>query len=236
MNNINLKEEIESIAVLKRRSEEFAESAASLRKDAEKKSQKISERIKGGETTGDLVRDFVLSKYGFLDDELEKTYRDLQTKTAKHLDEFLMVIAKSEEFHGCAGFGHRPRPEEYRLEIYLYLGVVKAPGLVLDSRSGRYEFKMPRHACYSTYTRNASVSIYDINSSIFWARDLGFSLKKPLECKNPYNRTYFGESLVLDLKIGDEEVNAWFKEQNGRYDKVFQEMVRLLNRLILTSE
>lgn len=179
----------------------------------------------------------VLSRYGFISEEIENIYRDLEIKAKRHLGEFILVVARHEAFHGCLGFGREPIPEEYTLDTHIVLGVIKEPGFLIDSKSGDCKFTTQKYASYSSHSRNASILEKDIDASMFLVYDFGLFMNKSLECKNPFNRlNSFKYLWALEVKVGDEEVNVWFQEQRNRYDKVFQEMIRLLNRLILTSE
>lgn len=224
----DLGEEIGTIQALR-------ENAESVSGEVARKLNDLQERIQQGETTGDKIRDLVIARYGFISNELEEVYRGLQNRIQQHPGEFVLVVVKNETFHGCTGFGYIPKPQDYVLEENLYLGVLKGDSIVIDISHGECGFPTANYArCWDPCRKEMDLVGENLNTD--WFRDLGLNLNKPLECKGPQAKLREEPDFELEVKIGDEEVGAWFKKQRGaHYLVVFQKMAQILDRPIPES-
>ena len=66
----------------------------SVSAQANKMKEELRESIKLGETTGDRIRDFVIARYGFLNEEIEAVYRGLEARIGQHVGEFVLMITR----------------------------------------------------------------------------------------------------------------------------------------------
>ncbi|GEM_PF-2866676 len=231
----SVSQEIKDIIELQVKVGRIQTNAQSVSAQANEKMKQLRERIKSGETTGDKIKDFVIARYGFLNDEIEAIYRDLETRVQQHVGEFVLMIVKRESFHGCSGLGYEPKPEDYELDEHIYLGVLKHGSLVLNPADNKCEFLTSNYArCWDPWRENTE--LVDGNLASHWSNDFGFNLNKPLNRRNPIARFRMrgdDPDLELEVKIGDSEVKAWFEKQRGKYYlMIFQKMAQLLGRPI----
>lgn len=227
MTDIN--QEIRSILELKAQASGIQTNAQAIYVQANEKMKELRERIKRGETTGDRIRDFVIARYYSLNEKIKAVYRDLETQIGQHVGEFILMIAKEENFHGCTGFGYEPKDRDYVLDEHLYLGVLKDGSLVLNPADDKCELLTGNHVrCWDVWREN--VELVEGNLASHWRYDFGLNLNKQLKCRNPMARFQKEVDLELEVKIGDVEVKAWFEKQRGHHLVVFQKASRLLGR------
>lgn len=55
----------------------------------------VRERIRNGETTGDRIKDLILSRGLWATEETEKTLREVQSKITEHPGEFILAIERT---------------------------------------------------------------------------------------------------------------------------------------------
>ncbi len=172
----------------------------------------MSERIKKGGTTGDRIRDFVIARYTTVNPEIEKIYHDLETYILQNTGELVLTITRQENFHGCVGFGHDPRPEEYVLEENLCLGVLNGISLILDPTIDKCELPtgnfVKKHGGYWSN----KLELVEGNIPITWGNDLWLNLNRTMELKNRTNA--LKSNLEFEIKFGDKEVKDWLKDSN----------------------
>lgn len=233
MTDVN--QEIQSIFELKTQAASGIQTnAQSVSAQANEKIKQLRERIKHGETTGNRIKDFVIARYGFLNEEIEAVYCNLEVRIQQHVGEFVLMIVKEENFHGCTGFGYEPKDRDYVLDEHLYLGVLKVGTLVLNPADEECELPTDNHVqCWDAWRENTE--LVEGNLASHWLRDFGLNLDKPLKRRNPVARFQKEPDLELELKIGDTEVKAWFEEQRGHHLVVFQKAAQLLGRPMLES-
>lgn len=227
MTDVN--QEIQSILKLKAQASGIQTNAQDVSAQANEKMKKLRYQIKHGETTGDRIRDFVIARYGFLNEEIEAMYRDLEARIGQCVGEFVLMIAKNENFQGCTGFGYEPKNRDYILDEHLYLGVLKNGTLVLNPADEKCELPTVNYVRYWDAWRE-NVELVEGNLTSHWRHDFGLELNKQLKRRNPMARFQEGTDLKLELKIGDDEVKAWFEKRRGHHLVVFQKASRLLGR------
>ncbi len=227
-------QKIQKILELKAQAGDAQVKVQNLSAQVNEEMQQLRACIKLGETTGDRIRDFVIARYGFLNEPLETVYRNLEARIGQHVGELVLMVVKEENFHGCAGFGYRPKDEDYVVDEHRYLGVLKLGSLVLNPADGKCEFPTGNYVgCYDALHENVELVEGNITSHYF--RDFGFNLNKPLECRNPMARFQRELDLELEVKVGDAEVIAWFEKQDGCHLVVFQKAAQLLGRPVAES-
>ena len=135
----NISQEIKTILDLQAQANSLQADAQSVLVQANDKMKQLRERIKRGETTGDRIKDFVIARYGSLNKEIEAIYRNLEERIRQHVGEFILMIVKEENFHGCTGFGYKPKDEDYVLDEDLYLGILTDGTLILNPADNKCE-------------------------------------------------------------------------------------------------
>jgi len=233
MNGIN--QEIKNILDLQAQANGIQVNARNVLAQANDRMSQLRERIKRGETTGDRIKDFVIAYYGFLDEEIEGVYRDLEARIRQHIGEFILMITKEENFYGCTGFGYKPKDRDYVLDERLSLGILTDGKLVLSPADDKCELPVGgKHVqCWNAWCEK--VGLVEENIISDWRHDFGLSLNKQLERKSPVARLQKEPDLDLEMKMGDDEVKAWFEKKGGCYLVVFQKASRLLGREIEES-
>ena len=116
------------------------------------------------------------------------------------------------------------------MEEYLRLGILNAQELVLDIKKGSCAF--PTSACARPRAHNGpAVEKENLDFGFWWA--VG-DLNKPIEQKG---RQWFlrdKQDLKLEIKIGDVEVDAWFKA-HPRHQKTYEEFCDALGRIAVET-
>ena len=206
--------------------------AQSVSEQAGQRMNELRERIKHGETTGDRIKDFIIARYGLLSKEIEQVFRDLEARIGQHVGEFVLMITKEENFHGCTGFGYEPKARDFVLDEHLYLGVLRGGALVLNPADGECELPTGNHIrCWGVW--RGSVGLVEGNITSGWGQDFGHNLNKQFKRRNPSFQQE--QDLKLEVKIGDVEVETWFEKRGGHHLVVFQKASRLLGREIEES-
>ncbi len=233
MSDVN--QEIQSILELKAQTSSIQANAQSISAQANDKMERLRERIKCGETTGDRIKDFVIARHGYISEVIETVYRDLEARIRQHVGEFVLMIVKEENFHVCTGFGYEPKDSDYILDERLSLGVLKDCALALNHTDGKCKLPTGNYArCWDAWRENAELVEGGLASD--WLRDFGLNLNKPLKRRNPMARFQEEIDLELEVKIGDVEVKTWFEKQRGKhYLMIFRKMAQLLGRPVVES-
>ena len=195
----------------------------------------LRKRIKAGETTGDHIRDFVIACHGYSDTALVARYRTIEEDLARYCGQFVLLVSKSEEFHGCTGFDHQPHPNELSLDVHLFMGVIEVGALLLDLEKETCAIPVcGEHICAwhpsDGKATEIATDIENRSSCNFVEAHL-----KPLKCKNPMHQldTHF----EMELRIGDKAVAEWFTDTNERlYGKAYKNMAVMLGRPLATDE
>lgn len=173
----------------------------------------VRERVRAGESTGDRVRDFVLSRYGF-SPQIEQTLRDIEVQLFDHVGELVLIVLREENFHGCTGFGGKAEDRDYHLEERWYLGVVSDVELIMDPT--KPDLQLPTGGQHLTvrlsYPGQEKVEEDDIR--LGHNLDPLYRLNQPLKLRNPMNRRIAipltdQELLQMELIVGSEAVEAW---------------------------
>mgnify|MGYP001582145151 CR=1 FL=1 len=232
-----IKQELDLLTELQGQAGKLQKSAEVDIAEASKIMKALQGRVKDGETTGDRIKDFVLVRYGFLSDEIEAVYRDIEKRVKAHVGEFVFVFSAKDEHEGCTGFGGKGY---YVRKNNLYLGILKKDFLILDKPDKGCSFPTERFVCFEDSrkckTIDKNLSEDSVKDGIWSKANFGLSLQ---ETEGPVNfRTIFRishrgeeESPELVLKIGDKEVDEWFLERNfigliSVYEKMALELGR----------
>ena len=210
------------------------EEVGGLKKDAEKLIEqanrdfaKLQSRIKNGETTGDEIKDFVIAKYGFLNEKLEGVYRDLQNRAQRSVGEFVLAVVRRELQRGCTGFGGRGY---VAIETSLYLGVLNKGKMIFNCAKGSMVFPSENHVVYGSRSEKISVVAggLSIRSLLGDAVEIALQLNKPLKTEGEdfLGGLGSGGKKELEIMIGDKEIKDWCG--SSYYDGVVSKMAQAL--------
>ncbi|QQG45708.1 MAG: hypothetical protein HYW89_02205 [Candidatus Sungiibacteriota bacterium] len=194
--------------------------------------RKLIERIKGGETTGDSIKDLVLVRYGVLDEEREKVFRGINERLKNHPGEFILILECREDTSCC--HPHRPHNELcYHLEIEIFLGVLTTttPALILNSRDGSCALPTVKYVYWRNQSLSQKPELKKGNVKFGGWYDLGNDLDQILR-RESIARNWQEPLKKLEIFIGDVEVVGWFREparQQAR-DSHYSEACKLLGR------
>src|SRR4030042_3937990 len=197
------------------RSEKMAQQFKQLQTEINKGWNEIQQRIKDGETTGDQLKDFVITRYLMPSEEIEQRFRALQDRFKGHQGQYVMVVQRKQERICFRGPG-QDRDSDYIEKDELNIGVLADDALIIDPRKGSFFFPTGgKHAtCNRPYSENP-VTIHDGNLTIYLFEDMGLKASPDLQ-----------------ILVGDKEVTEWFSQRDERegYLPVFCELHRLRGR------
>lgn len=235
--------EIRGILNLLAEAKKVEERARSIFSQADEKTEKLRKNIlKTGATTGDNIKDFIIVRHGLNNPKYEAIYRDLETRVREHGGEFVLVnIKRQEKFLHRHTVVHDLMPDHDDFVVTretLYLGVLKGDSLILNLADGDCQFPT---GCYAWWSSGEEVELIEKDLASFWLKNIVSDLNMSPEdngLKDLVTQLGLGmfnkESRpMLEIKIGDAEVQAWFKEQwNKRLLMVFKKMGDVLKRPI----
>ncbi len=159
--------------------------------------QQFQERLRGGETTGDRIRDHVVAWHG-INESLEQRLHQLEDNLTNHPGEFVLMASQHWERENII--------EE------LYVGIVTPPFLELHPG---YAIDLgivtPKHAIINSYPRRDGVrtredSIRGFETSLIF-------LDRPLSRKNPGGAL---GAATFQVIVGDEAVYKWFLDRSKK--------------------
>ena len=206
----NVAKELADISKLLEKVGGLKEDAEKLVDQANRDFAKLQSRIKNGQTTGDEIKDFVIVKYGFLSEELEGAYRDLQNRVQRSVSEFVLAVVRYELQQGCTGFGGRGYTA---IETSLYLGVLNKGKMIFNCAKGSVVFSSKNHVVYGK--RNEKITTVagglSIRGLLGDVVDIALQLNKPLKTEGEDFLGGFGGGgkKELEIMIGDKEIKDW---------------------------
>jgi hypothetical protein len=193
---------------------EATKSASRANSQINRSWEEIKNRIKGGESTGDFIRDFVIVVHGRLNEKIEANYRLVHDGINAHPGEFLLAVERRRDAIFSLSYIPSsaplpPRETEYQTTSTLNLGIING-SLALDIKTGRINFPIKEYvfleSCWSEPTLRPG---HFFGSYHFLSSDIGFHLNEPLkgdEEKKP----------VLEIIAGDQPIIEWLGRQKSR--------------------
>lgn len=227
-----IQKELEELAVLEKQTEERAndekQAEITALEEIDSRWKKIREEVRRGKSTGDPIRDFVISAYGRSAPQIEDKFRSAQELCSAYPGEFILMIQRqidtSSPIHDFPCFGHDfPKPEFTRAKIYLSLAAIQGP-ITFNIPEERY--------CFSTGGKYVQLEAYygdpilferDLAPYIFSDNDLGLFLNEPL-LNNPANE------LCLEIIAGDRNIIRWLR---GQTKDLHHDALRMENLFLL---
>lgn len=91
----------------------------------------IQKRIRNGDSTGDPIKDFVISSFG-LSEVIERKFRLIKENLEQHKNEPVLVVKQEEHVGGCTGFGHSGFINQ---KDDCWLGIIAEPYIIFDLKS-----------------------------------------------------------------------------------------------------
>lgn len=217
----SLNDDVAKIGHLQAQGEQLREQLEQNGEDLKAATADVRERVRAGESTGDRIRDFVLSRYGY-SLQTEDLLRGINQQLAGNVGQLVLVVHRDENFHGCTGFGGKAEDRDYHLEEEWYLGVVSAGELEMDPIN--HTFVLPTgesHLRARLSWGRDQENVVEGGINFGWNLDPVMRLNQPLKLRNPMNRRIAipgpGEELVMmELIVGNAEVEAW-AEAGGKH-------------------
>ncbi|MBI4440923.1 hypothetical protein HY639_02035 [Candidatus Woesearchaeota archaeon] len=103
----------------------------------------LMERIRYGESTGDVVRDFTIIYHGTLSEEATQPYRALQAQlSGKHL---VLVVNEEEKIRGCPGIVAPDYIDPMFIGIERILRMGESRGITFNVTNGHIIIQTPYH-------------------------------------------------------------------------------------------
>lgn len=243
VNAVNKK--IEEILNLLAKARKVEERARGIFSQAGEKTEELRKSIlKTDETTGDKIKDFTIVRHGLglNNPKYEAAYRDLETRIQEHRGEFILAVIKRREkflHRYTAVSGLMPDPENFVVtRETLYLGVLKGDSLILNLANGNCQFPT---GCYAWWSSCEEVKLVKEDLASFWLKNIVSDLNMSPEDNGLSDLvTQLGLGMfnkdprpIIEIKIGDAEVQAWFKGQGDkRLLMIFKKMGDVLKRPI----
>lgn len=197
----------------------LAQEVQTLHKELMEGWHSLRERIRAGETTGDQIRDLIITRYIFIypDKEIEQRFRVLQERIKSHQGQYIMVMQLKDDRIVFRGPGQEC-PGDTVKRIELDIGVLSADSLILDPPKAHFAFPTGgKHATCWRPRRENPVSMHEGDLYIGLFEDQGLKT-----------------SPELQIFVGDQEVADWFETQpdSENYTAAFCEVNRLFGRSV----
>lgn len=190
---IVLKDAIKMAEKQSRRAAILRQSARVAQKEADTAWTSISERIKNGESSGDMLKDFIIKRFSALDKRIEERFRKLQTKFQKFSGQYIFLAETRE---GQAG----PSASIYKY-IVLSIGILSGESFILDPPQALFWFPTGnKHALCLHHDRSKQIE---------------FKIQKGNLAVSSYSQMDLEVSRNFQILVGDQEVGNWFKKHGN---------------------
>jgi hypothetical protein len=221
----SIEQDLARIGQLEGRAEEVESLRKGAQEEAGKALERLRRRIKAGETTGDRIKDFVLTRGYSLDESLVARYREVEERLARHVGELALFVVRERVLlrHDCFG-GRTPRESDYGSTERWYLGLIESSELVLDLEGGSCAVLTRNYV-----TRKRALVLKEGNVPPVRHYEFPPSITDYLE--RTARMIDFGQPAVPrgELLIGNAEVEEWFTRHRGR-DTVLCKAAQLLGK------
>lgn len=137
--------------------------------------------------------------------ELKNKIREIRKEMRSYNGEFFLAVERDWRFHGCTGFGYKPRDEDYQIDEITSLGICQTPYIqeeddLLKIQTERYVWAAP-----------AKIWVED--------KPLGHLLAYELEASLPPKGRGFSSrdsdpGVSLRIIVGDTQVTQWFIDKS----------------------
>jgi hypothetical protein len=206
---------------------ELSNKSSSAQSEAFEKLKRLQEKIRGGDSTGDKIRDFVIANLRTLSPEAEKPYRETEARLKNGVGSQILVVNQSESIHGCPGIVAPAyiNPMFIGIDTELKLGVLTS-GLELDVKEGNIILPTDKHAIkYDRYSRSKwKLEEGPISFSWYEFANLGKEVQRRMTPMPNDLSAHFEHGLTLHLR---EEVEQYFGV-NRHLDTSYVEALNLL--------
>lgn len=172
-----------------------------------------------------------IAKKGSIDQQIAASRRKIIRLVLNHVGQMILIIRKSYQFHGCAGFGHEPQPEEYTLTRDLNLGVIAGAeemgshGIEINTFNRCFLSFNEYVDRWQEITANMSIQweeLFDLGKPVYPSDQRGEADKKYAEQIYIESKGISGSKpdLALEVAIGNKEVEKHFRrvQRNGERD------------------
>ncbi len=198
---------------------ELNKRSSSAQSIAFEKLEKLREKIKSGDSTGDKIKDFVIVNLGTLSPNNEKPYRETKARLKDGIGGQILVVKQKESTHGCPGIipPQYINPMFIGIDTELRLGVLTS-GLKLDIEGGEIIFPTERHARKYDRSLRSKWELKEgpISLGLYEFMNLGKEVKRRRTPMLNDFSSFFEHGLMLHL---GEEVEQYFSRKSPLDDK-----------------
>ncbi|MEA3248682.1 MAG: hypothetical protein U9Q73_03185 [Nanoarchaeota archaeon] len=189
---------------------ELSNKSSSAQSEAFEKLKQLQEKIRGGDSTGDKIRDFVIANLGTLSPEAEEPYRETEARLKNRAGSQILVVKQSESIQGCPGITPPAYidPRFIGVDTKLKLGILTS-GLELDIKEGSIILPTDKHAIkYDRYSRSKwKLKEGPISLNWYEFANLGKEVHRRMTPLSNDLSAHFEHGLTLHL---EEEVEKYF--------------------------
>ena len=195
------------------------EKSADISNEQSNKLKEIREKINKGETTGDNIRDFVVYYCGEIRPDIEKPFRDIESRVKANAEVLVIHMDKKPP-----EMSDPPKPNPMMYEHFEYqLALLKSDGLKLDIRKG-LDFPTGTYALHhGHFEEEWAIVKKDINLSLVEC----FGMSRDIIVDPVIRETMIGDSNPTIL-IGSD-VTGYYK-RNSHRDISYVEGLNLLGK------
>ena len=208
---------------------EMQSKSSSARSATHAKISQLIEKIKGGQSTGDKIRDFVIVNLGSISPDAAKPYRETEARLRNSAGSQILVVKQEEAIHGCPGIiaPEYIDPMFVGIDTELTLGILTS-GLDLDVLKGEIIFPTQRHARRYDRFSGRKWELQEGPISLNWYdfMRLGNEVERRRTPMPNDLSAHFERGLMINV---GEEVEQYFGK-NGYLDTSYLEALNLLGQ------
>ncbi len=173
-------------------------------------------KLQSGETTGDVLQDYVLLEIGYRVDILERL-RVLHAKLGEHVGDLVLIIMHEEESNGCGGFGGSLN---YNRVERLNLAFIEPGGLrFMRNERGRLLLDMPigrQVGCETTMHRGEDITVYastaEQGNRLGWLMPyFAAQLDVPITYRESHWSVSSRPEMHVECIVGLVAIRSWFE-------------------------
>lgn len=180
---------------------------------AAKKLKELGERIKKGESTGDKIKDFVIS-LGAISEDYEKPYRKMEARLKNKTGNQILVVKQQESIHGCPGIipPQHIDPIFIGVDTELKLGVLTG-GLELNIEEGMIIFSTDKYVRKYGKLSEENWELKESPISLGWFEFM--NLGKEVQGRTFSMPNNFSTNFQCGLRVHvGEEVEKYFRRES----------------------
>lgn len=193
--------------------------------------QELQQRVKDGESVGDLIRTYVIKIFGEIDGPMEKKLRGLDRLMGEHMGELLLVVRYKEDEGLVVKYAARERQLGIigpmfggeKCPTHFWLGLIRKDHLLVNAQNGSVSLPVEKFAQWKEddwlVTDNSPPPDNEVFSAIFGVSSLFVPSAASIKLQFPYHGIETAE-----IHIGTKEVLACLSKEARDGKVLFYEM------------